>query len=129
MSLPTRRDVEEACITLWHQIPQEVKNSGDLEALLDELEEDHAGALAEWCNRRTLTLEDVVELCGVSVERLVCDNCGEAEYRCYPPNGNWDHFQGCCRPYDIGATFETSKGEVFVCTDCYQRNPAFQMLQ
>lgn len=96
--------------------------------LLEGLDVDHAEAIAAWQNLRRLSLEDVQRLTEVIVVEHTCDNCGDVWHRCYPPNDDWSHFQGCQSPHDVGMLIETSKQQVFICDACLSRNPAFSLL-
>ena len=130
MSKFTMAGMIKACTEVLGSVPESISNRGELtqlERVLAELGVDHAWALCEWYNRASCTPVEALELANeVQVERLVCDNCGEAEYRCHPPG--WDNYQGCQDPYDVGAKCERPDGDVFICTACWDKNPAFRML-
>jgi len=131
----TSADVRKACIELWDCVPPMLRNGGHnadgfyvLRDILSELGTLYSSKLAEWYNCTSIDIFDVQHVANVAVRRFLCDNCGEAEFRCTPPNDDWSHFQGCQNPAEVGLLFELPRDEVFICTVCCNRNGAFGLI-
>jgi len=119
----------KACFGQVRRLFDNSHDSTELIELLSELEVDYPDVLAEWWNGAQATVEDVALLLKVEVVKHQCDNCGSTSYRCYPPRDDWDFFQGCRNPHDVGALVEVrGRQDLFICDDCWSHNPAFAML-